>query len=196
MPEAASFRGRAAWQSTIGADLAEATLGILGVGKIGTRVAEVGRAFGMDVVAWRPHLTAERADAVGVRLAPSKRDLLTGADVVTLHLVLSDSTRGIIGADDLAAMRPSSYLVNTSRAGLVDTTALLAALESGALAGAGLDVYDEEPLPADHPLRSAPNILATPHLGYVTAGNCRTYFTEAVEDIAAWLADSPVRLLT
>jgi phosphoglycerate dehydrogenase-like enzyme len=194
--EASAVRGGGPWQSTLGTDLAGATLGIVGLGRIGTRVAAVGRAFGMEVLAWSPHLTPERAAAAEVRLAPGKRHLLAASDVVTLHLVLSESTRGIVGADDLAAMRPSAYLVNTSRAGLVDTGALVAALKAGTIAGAGLDVYDEEPLPLDHPLRTAPNVLATPHLGYVTEGNYRTYFAEAVEDIAAWLAGRPVRLLT
>ena len=194
--EASALRGGGPWQSTLGTDLAGATLGVLGLGRIGTRVAAVGRAFGMDVLAWSPHLTPERAAAAEVRLAPGKRELLAESDVVTLHLVLSESTRGIVGADDLAAMRASAYLVNTSRAGLVDTAALVAALEAGTIAGAGLDVYDEEPLPAGHPLRTAPNVLATPHLGYVTVGNYRTYFAQAVEDIAAWLAGSPIRLLT
>lgn len=194
--EASAVRGGGPWQSTLGTDLAGATLGVLGLGRIGTRVAAVGRAFGMEVLAWSPHLTPERAAAAEVRLAPGKRDLLAASDVVTLHLVLSESTRGIVGADDLEAMRPSAYLVNTSRAGLVDTAALVAALTAGTIAGAGLDVYDDEPLPLDHPLRTAPNVLATPHLGYVTEGNYRTYFAEAVEDIAAWLAGRPVRLLT
>jgi phosphoglycerate dehydrogenase-like enzyme len=194
--EASAVRGGGPWQSTLGTDLAGATLGVVGLGRIGSRVAAVGRAFGMEVLAWSPHLTPERAAAAEVRLAPGKRDLLAASDVVTLHLVLSESTRGLVGADDLAAMRPSAYLVNTSRAGLVDTAALVAALKAGTIAGAGLDVYDEEPLPLGHPLRTAPNVLATPHLGYVTAGNYRTYFAQAVEDIAAWLAGRPVRLLT
>jgi len=196
VPEAAALREGGPWQSTVGVDLAGATLSVIGLGKIGTRVAAVARAFGMDVVAWSPHLTPERAEAAGVRFAPSLLAALGQADFVSLHLVLSDSTRGLLGAEELGMIRPSAYLVNTSRAGLVDTGALVAALGEGRIAGAGLDVYDVEPLPADHPLRSLPTVLCTPHLGYVTEGNYRTYFGEAVEDIAGWLAGHPVRLLT
>jgi len=196
VPEATAFRKGGPWQSTVGVDLAGSTLAVIGLGKIGTRVAAVARAFGMDVVAWSPHLTPERAAAAGVRLAPDLSAALGQADFVSLHLVLSDSTRGLLGPVELATMRPTAYLVNTSRAGLVDTGALVAALEEGRIAGAGLDVHDEEPLPADHPLRTLPTVLGTPHLGYVTDGNDRTYFTEAVEDVAAWLAGAPVRLLT
>ena len=196
VPEAAALREGGPWQSTVGVDLAGATLSVIGLGKIGTRVAAVARAFGMDVVAWSPHLTPERAEAAGVRFAPSLLAALGQADFVSLHLVLSDSTRGLLGAEELGMIRPSAYLVNTSRAGLVDTGALVAALGEGWIAGAGLDVYDVEPLPADHPLRSLPTVLCAPHLGYVTEGNYRTYFGEAVEDIAGWLAGHPVRLLT
>lgn len=183
------------WQSTVGTDLAGATLGVVGLGRIGERVARVGLAFGMDVVAWSPHLTQERAAEVGTRLV-TKDELFAGSDVVSLHLVLSDSTRGIVGATELAAMRPTAYLVNTARAGLVDTEALLDALRAGWIGGAGLDVYDEEPLPGDHPLLALSNVLAVPHLGYVTEGNYQRFFTEAVEDVAAWRAGAPVRVLT
>lgn len=197
VPEASTFAERppSDWQRTVGRDLAGSTLALVGLGKIGARVAAVAQAFGMDVVAWSPHLTDERAEAVGVRRAPTLVDALGQADVVSLHLVLSESTRGLVGAAELAAMRRSAYLVNTSRAGLVDTEALVAALGEGRIAGAGLDVYDVEPLPADHPLRSLPTVLCTPHLGYVTEGNYRTYFGEAVEDVAAWLAGHPVRVI-
>ena len=184
------------WQSTVGRDLAGSTFGVIGLGKIGSRVAKVAKAFDMDVVAWSPHLALERADATGVRLAASKRDLLFNSDVVSLHLQLSWSTRRIIDAGDIAAMRRNAYFVNTARAGLVDNDALVAALQQGRLAGAGLDVFDEEPLPADHPLRTLPNVLALPHLGYVTAANYRTYFTEAVQDIDAWIAGQPMRVIS
>jgi phosphoglycerate dehydrogenase-like enzyme len=194
--EAASIREGGPWQSTVGRDLAGATFGVIGVGNIGSRVARVAKAFDMDVVAWSPHLTPERAGAAGVRLAASKRDLLFDSDVVSLHLQLSWSTRLIIDAGDLAAMRTDAYFVNTSRAGLVDNEALVAALQQGRLAGAGLDVFDEEPLPLDHPLRTLPNVLALPHLGYVTAANYRTFYTEAVQDIEAWIAGEPVRLIS
>lgn len=183
------------WQSTVGRDLAGATLGVVGLGRIGSRVARVARAFDMEVLAWSPHLTEERAAAEGVRLT-SKEGLFSGSDFVSLHLVLSETTRGIVGAPELAAMRPTAYLVNTARAGLVDTDALVQALGAGWIRGAGLDVYDEEPLPPDHPLLRLKNMLAVPHLGYVTEGNYRTFFTEAVEGVAAWLDGKPVRVLT
>ncbi|MFI8963402.1 D-2-hydroxyacid dehydrogenase family protein [Streptomyces sp. NPDC053493] len=183
------------WQSTVGADLAGRTLGLVGLGKIGGRVARIGLAFGMDVVAWSPNLTDERAAEHGVRRAASLRELLAAADFASLHLVLSDRTRGLVGEAELRAMRPDAYLVNTSRAGLVDGPALLRALREGRIAGAGLDVYETEPLPADDPLRSLPNVLALPHLGYVTRANYGRYFGQAVEDIEAFLAGAPVREL-
>jgi phosphoglycerate dehydrogenase-like enzyme len=193
VPEA---RGLAAggWQTTVGSDLAGRTLGLLGLGAIGSRVARVGAALDMDVVAWSPHLTEERAYDGGARLV-GRDELFGGADVLSLHLVLAPGTRGLVGERELGLMRPSSYLVNTSRAGLVDTGALLRVLDDGRLAGAALDVFDTEPLPAGHPLRDHPRVLATPHLGYVTEANYRRFFGAAVEDVAAWLAGSPVRLL-
>lgn len=194
LTEATGLRRGERWQQTVGTDLAGARLGLIGLGKIGTRVAAVGLAFGMDVVAWSPHLTEDRAAAAGVRLV-EKDELLATADVVSLHLVLGEATRGIVGADDLALMKHTAFLVNTSRAGLVDTAALLDALTSHRIAGAGLDVFDTEPLPADDPFRSLPNVLATPHLGYVSQDNYRRFFTQAVEDIAAWRAGSPIRVL-
>jgi phosphoglycerate dehydrogenase-like enzyme len=195
VPENAAFRAGGPWQSTIGTDLAGGTLGLLGLGKIGTRVAAIARAFGMDVLAWSQNLTSERTEAVGARLAPSLADLMAGSDIVSIHLALSDRTRGLVDAAALAAMKPSALLVNTSRAAIVDTDALIAALAAGRLAGAGLDVFDLEPLPGDHPLRTLPTVLATPHLGYVTYGNYRRYFAEAVEDIDAFAAGAPIRVL-
>lgn len=183
------------WQSTVGADLHGRQLGLLGLGKIGTRMARIGQAFGMRVVAWSPNLTQERADAAGVELAPSKEALLEGSDFVSIHLVLGERTRGLIGAAELRRMRPHAYLINTSRAPIVDQAALIEALEQGRIAGAGLDVFDIEPLPAGHAFRRLPNVLATPHLGYVSERNYRTYFSEAVQDIAAWLEHAPVRTL-
>jgi phosphoglycerate dehydrogenase-like enzyme len=193
--EAEALRSGEAWQNTVGVDLAGSTLGLLGLGKIGSQVARVGLAFGMDVVAWSQNLTAERAAEVGVRLAPSKETLLAESDFVSVHLVLSERTRGLVGAADLALMRPTAYLVNTSRAAIVDQDALAEALRMGRIAGAGLDVFDTEPLPADSVWRSLPNVLATPHLGYVTRANYQRYFTEAVEDIAAFAAATPIRVL-
>ena len=193
--EDAAFHAGGPWQSTVGRDLAGATLGLVGLGKIGTRVAAVARAFGMEVIAWSPHLTGERAAAADARLASSLPALMAASDWVSLHLVLADATRGIVGREEIAAMKPSAYFVNTSRAGLVDTDALVEALESGRIAGAGLDVYDVEPVPAGDRLRALDNVLATPHLGYVTDGNYRRFYPQVVEDIAAWLAGEPVRVL-
>nr|WP_210250464.1 D-2-hydroxyacid dehydrogenase family protein [Arthrobacter yangruifuii] len=195
VPEANALRDRGPWQSSIGTDLHGAVLGVLGLGKIGSQVARVGAAFGMDVLAWSSNLTQERAADAGARLAGSKEELLAAADVVTVHSVLSERTRGLIGAGDLALMKPTAHLVNTSRAGIVDQPALLDALQSGRLAGAGLDVFEEEPLPAASAFRDLPNVLATPHLGYVTERNYRTFFPQVVEDIAAFLTGTPVRSL-
>ncbi|WP_405196172.1 D-2-hydroxyacid dehydrogenase family protein [Streptomyces anulatus] len=195
VPEAEALRTDGPWQSTLGADLHGRTLGLLGLGKIGGRVGQVGRAFGMDVLAWSQNLTEERTDEVGATLAASKEDLLASSDFVSVHLALGDRTRGLIGAAELALMRPTAYLVNTSRAAIVDTDALLAALRAGAVAGAATDVFDIEPLPAGHPVRTAPRLLATPHLGYVSRANYETYYGQAVENIRAFLDGQPVRRL-
>lgn len=183
------------WQSTVGADLHGRHLGLLGLGRIGSRVAQVGLAFGMRVSAWSRHLTQERADEVGVARAPSKEELLAASDFVSVHLALGERTRGLLGAAELALLKPTAYLVNTSRAAIVDQEALLAVLREGRIAGAGVDVFDVEPLPADHPMRTAPRLLATPHLGYVSRANYATYYGQAVEDIQAFLAGAPVRRL-
>ncbi|MEV7656788.1 D-2-hydroxyacid dehydrogenase family protein [Streptomyces anulatus] len=195
VPEAEALRTDGPWQSTLGADLHGRTLGLLGLGKIGGRVAQVGRAFGMEVLAWSQNLTKERTDEVGAVLAASKEHLLASSDFVSVHLALGDRTRGLIGAAELALMRPTAYLVNTSRAAIVDTDALLAALRAGAVAGAATDVFDIEPLPAGHPVRTAPRLLATPHLGYVSRANYETYYGQAVENIRAFLDGQPVRRL-
>jgi phosphoglycerate dehydrogenase-like enzyme len=159
-------------------------------------VARIGSACGMDVVAWSQHLSRERIDELGVTLAPSLVELLATSDVVSIHLALGERTRGLLGRDELARMRPSAFLVNTSRSAIVDGPALVDALVQGRIAGAGLDVFDREPLPADDVLRTLPTVLATPHLGYVAVDNYRTYFREAVEDIAAFLAGTPIRTLS
>ncbi|MEV4685218.1 D-2-hydroxyacid dehydrogenase family protein [Streptomyces kurssanovii] len=193
--ESGALRDGGPWQSTVGADLHGRTLALLGLGRIGAKVAAVGRAFGMDVMAWSRNLTEERAAEHGVRRAGSLGELLEAGDFVSVHLQLGERTRGLIGAGELKRMRRTAYLVNTSRAAIVDQEALVAALREGWIAGAGADVFEEEPLPAGHPLRTAPNFLGLPHLGYVTRRNYEGYFGEAVEDIAAYLAGSPVRTL-
>ncbi|WP_338908052.1 D-2-hydroxyacid dehydrogenase family protein [Streptomyces nigra] len=193
--ESQALRTGGPWQSTVGADLHGRRLGLLGLGRIGSRVAQVGLAFGMRVTAWSQNLTKEYADEVGVHLAASKEELLADSDFVSVHLALGDRTRGLLGAPELALLKPTAYLINTSRAAIVDQDALLAALHEGRIAGAGVDVFDVEPLPADHPMRTAPRLLATPHLGYVSQANYRTYYGQAVEDIQAYLAGSPVRRL-
>jgi phosphoglycerate dehydrogenase-like enzyme len=195
VPEANALKDSGPWQSTLGVDLNGKCLGILGLGKIGTRVARIGAAFGMDVVAWSPNLTLERAKAAGVRLAKSKEELLKESDFLTIHLVLGPTTQGIIGAAELEMMRPSAHLINTSRAPLVDQDALFDALRSNRIAGAAIDVFSFEPLPNHDATRTVPNLLATPHLGYVTENNYRVYFKEAVEDIDAFIHGNPIRLL-
>jgi phosphoglycerate dehydrogenase-like enzyme len=149
----------------------------------------------MEVTAWSQHLTKERADEVGVELASSKDELLANSDFVSVHLALSDRTRGLLGAAELALLKPTAYLINTSRAAIVDQDALLAALHEGRIAGAGADVFDVEPLPGNHPMRTAPRLLATPHLGYVSRANYARYYGQAVEDIQAYLDGDPVRVL-
>ena len=182
------------WQETVGLGLNGKTLGILGLGTLGSRVARFGRAFEMEVLAWSQNLTAERAAEVGAARV-DRDELLARSDVVTIHLVLSDRTRGLIGARGLSRMKRTAYLVNTSRGPIVDEAALVRALREGTIAGAGLDVYDEEPLPADHPLRRTPNTVITPHLGYVTEETYRIFYGQALEDIVAYLRGEPIRVL-
>ena len=180
---------------TMGEGLQDKTLGVVGLGRLGSQVASIGAAFGMSLLAWSQNLTAERAAELGARLV-SKEELLSKSDIVTIHLVLSDRTRGLLGGRELSLMKPSAYLVNTSRGPIVDESALIAALESDAIAGAGLDVFDIEPLPLHHKLRSLPNTVLTPHIGYVTAETYRIFYGDAVEDIAAYLSGSPVRVIS
>jgi phosphoglycerate dehydrogenase-like enzyme len=182
------------WQQTIGGDLAGARLGVVGLGRLGTKVAKVGQAFGMDVVAWSQNLTDERAAEHGVRRV-EREELFATSDVVAVHLLWSKRTRGLIGADDFALMKHTAVFVNTSRGPIVQTQALVDALQEGRIGGAGLDVYDEEPLPADSPMRSLPRTVLTPHLGYVTRGTYEIFYGEAVEDVAAWVAGNPIRVI-
>lgn len=182
------------WQTKVGIGVEGKTLAVLGLGKLGARVAKVGAALGMRVIAWSPNLTEERAAEVGATRV-DKATLLAEADILTLHVVLSDRSRGIIGAADLAQMKPTSLIVNTSRGPLIDQPALIAALQEGRIAGAGLDVFDIEPLPPGHPILSAPNTVLTPHLGYVSEQNYRAYFKGAVEAINAFEAGHPIRIM-
>jgi len=182
------------WQSTTGMILAGKTLGLVGLGRIGKRMAEYAKVFGMEVIAWSQNLTEQAAAEVGVRRV-EKDELLSQADVVSIHLVLSDRTRGLIGERELGRMKPSAYLVNTSRGPIVDEAALIEALKSKRIAGAGIDVYDVEPPPPDHPLRSLPNVTLSPHLGYVTRETLHAFYSDTIEAVAAWLDGAPVRIV-
>jgi phosphoglycerate dehydrogenase-like enzyme len=182
------------WQRTIGPELAGRTLGLIGLGRLGTRIAGYGAAFKMQVIAWSENLDAEYARSMSVEPV-AKDELLERSDVISIHTRLSDRTRGLIGARELALMRPTTYLVNTSRGPIVEEQALLDALLAGRLAGAALDVFDQEPLPVDHPLRSAPSTLLTPHIGYVGKDAYAVFYREIVEDIEGWLNGAPIRVL-
>ncbi|XVU28889.1 D-2-hydroxyacid dehydrogenase family protein [Actinoplanes sp. CA-054009] len=182
------------WQTTVGTDLAGSTLGVLGLGRLGVQIARIGQAFDMRVIAWSQNLTPERAEEAGVAYV-GKDQLFAESDVLTVHLKLSDRTKKIVGAAELAAMKPTSVLVNTSRGPIVDQGALVAALTARTIAGAGLDVYDEEPLPVGNPLRGAPNTVLLPHLGYVTEAGLRTMYEQVVENIAAWREGRTLRSL-
>ena len=182
------------WQTTLGSGLNGKALGILGLGKLGSQVASIGKAFGMSILAWSQNLTAERAAQHGATLT-SKDQLLSSSDFVTIHLVLSDRTRGLIGEREIGLMKPTAYLVNTSRGPIVDESALVNALERGIIAGAGLDVFDQEPLSVQHPFLRLRNTVITPHLGYVTAESYHLFFGQVVDDIQSYLRGSPVRML-
>jgi phosphoglycerate dehydrogenase-like enzyme len=189
--EAASLRS-GMWQRSIGKDIDGRTLGILGLGNIGQRVAKVANAFGMQVIAWSLNLDPQVADGHGVR-AVSRSDLFRQSDILTIHMVLSERSIGIVGRTELGLMKSTAWLVNTSRGQLVDEAALIESLRDQRIAGAALDVYDVEPLPSDHPFRSLPNVVATPHIGYVTEDTYRLFFGQTVENVLAWLNGHPVR---
>jgi phosphoglycerate dehydrogenase-like enzyme len=182
------------WQTTLGLGLKGKTLGLVGLGKLGGQVAQVGRAFGMEVLAWSQNLSAERAAEVGAHLVP-KDDLFASADVISIHLVLSPRTRGLVGAAELGRMKPTAFLVNTSRGPIVDEASLLAALRARRIAGAALDVFEPEPLPANHPLLALDNTVITPHLGYVTEEGYRLVYGQAVENLRAFLDGKVLRPL-
>lgn len=182
------------WQTSIGTGLNGKTLALLGLGRLGNQVARIGRAFGMHIVAWSPNLTAARAESGGAELV-SRDELFRRANVLSIHLVLSERTRALVGARELGLLRKSALLINTSRGPIVDEDALIAALSSGALGGAGLDVFDVEPLPANHPFLSLKNTVLTPHLGYVTSETYRVFYTQALEDIQGYLAGKPLRVI-
>jgi phosphoglycerate dehydrogenase-like enzyme len=190
----AALASRGGWQATVGTGLHGKRLGVAGFGRIGRQVAAIGQAFGMKVSAWGQNLREHDAHQAGVK-AVSKEKLFSRSDIVTVHYKLSERSTGLVGPAELAMMKPTAYLVNTSRGPIVDTDALLAALRNRRIAGAALDVYDTEPLPLGHPLRSAPNTVLTPHLGYVTGDSYRVFYGEAVEDIAAFAKGTPVRVL-
>jgi phosphoglycerate dehydrogenase-like enzyme len=189
------LKAGARWQTTIGLDLEGLTLALLGLGRLGSRMAEIGRAFKMNVIAWSQNLTAETCKQAGVEHV-GRDDLFRRADFLSIHVQLSPRTRGLIGAKELGLMKPTAYLVNTSRGPIVDEAALIAALRDKRIAGAGLDVFDIEPLPVDHPLRGLDNVVLTPHLGYVAEQNYRAFYAGIVDDIRGFLDGKPLRVLT
>jgi len=191
--EVTSFRS-AGWQTRVGIDLKGKVLGIVGLGNIGGAIARVARAFEMEVIAWSQNLTDEKAREAGARRV-EKEELFRQADIVTLHLILSGRSKGIVGKDDLALMKKSAWLINSSRGPLIDEAALIETLQTKRIAGAALDVFDIEPLPTDHPFRSLDTVLATPHIGYVTEDTYKIFYQDTVENLAAWLDGKPIRLL-
>jgi phosphoglycerate dehydrogenase-like enzyme len=192
--ENARMKAGVPWQSTIGVDLEGLTLGVLGLGKLGARTARIAKAFGMKVIAWSQNLTPEKCKEAGVDYV-SKEDLFRQSDFVTIHVVLSQRSRGLVGAKEFGLMKPSAYIINTSRGPIIDEAAMLAALKEKKIGGAGLDVFDVEPLPVDHPLRKLDNVVLTPHLGYVSMQNYQAYFAGVVDDIRGYLDGKPVRVM-
>jgi len=189
-----AFMRQGGWQTRIGHRVAGKTIGLLGLGRLGSAVARVGIAFGMKAIAWSQNLTAEKAAAQGVERV-EKDELLRRSDILSVHLVLSPRSRGLVGAREIGLMKPSAILVNTSRGPICDTDAVIAALKERRLAYAGFDVYDQEPLPMNHPLRTAPNVILTPHIGYVTDENYRSSYPQIVEDVLAFLDGKPIRMI-
>jgi phosphoglycerate dehydrogenase-like enzyme len=189
-----AFMRQGGWQTRIGHRVAGKTLGLLGLGRLGSAVARVGLAFGMKAIAWSQNLTAEKAAAQGVERV-EKEELFRRSDILSVHLVLSERSRGLVGAREIGLMKPSAILVNTSRGPICDTAAIIEALKGGRLAYAGLDVYDQEPLPINHPLRTAPNVILTPHIGYVTDENYRSSYPQIVENVMAYLDGKPIRVI-
>ena len=192
--ESARMHAGAPLQGHVGIEIEGRTLGVIGLGKLGTKVSKLAQAFGMNVIAWSPNLSPETCREVGVTYA-TKEELFRTADVVTIHMVLSQRSRGLVGRDDLARMKPTAYLVNTARGPIVDDAALLATLQHRKIAGAGIDVFSVEPLPVDHPFRKLDNMVITPHLGYVTEENLRGHYRQMVEGIDAWLKGETLRRL-
>lgn len=190
--EDAAIRGNGRWQNTVGVDLMGKTIGVIGLGRLGTQVAQIGQAFGMKAIAWSQNLTAERCAEVGATLV-TKDQLLSQADFVVVCVNFSARTTGLIGAREFGLMKSSAYLINAARSPIVESAALIDALRSGRIAGAGIDVYDQEPLSPNDPMRTLPNTVLTPHLGYVTEDNYRTFFRDTVEDIRAWLDGKTIR---
>jgi phosphoglycerate dehydrogenase-like enzyme len=182
------------WQKHIGIEIEGRTLGVVGLGKLGAKVSSLAKAFGMNVIAWSPNLTPERCAASGVGYA-TREQLFSGADIISIHMVLSDRSRGLVGAADLSRMKPTAYLVNTSRGPIVDESALLDILREKRIAGAAVDVFSVEPLPVDHPFRKLDNLVLTPHLGYVTEESFRAHYGQMVECIDAWTRGEPPRRL-
>ena len=193
--ENARLHAGAKWQTTIGPDLEGLTLGVLGLGKLGTRTAAIAQAFGMKVIAWSQNLTPEKCAEAGAGYV-GKDDLFRQSDFITIHIVLSARSRGLVGAREIGLMKPTAFLINTSRGPIIDEAALIAALRDKKIGGAGLDVFDVEPLPLDHPFRKMDNVVITPHLGYVSEQNYRHYFAGVVEDIRGFLDGKPVRVMT
>jgi phosphoglycerate dehydrogenase-like enzyme len=194
IPAETRFVREGGWQTGVGSGLEGKTLGLLGLGRLGSRVAKVGQAFGMDLIAWSQNLTAEKAAEHGVT-AVTKNELFTRSDVLSIHVMLSDRSRGLVGSAELAAMKPTALLVNTSRGPIVDEDALVQALVERRIGGAALDVFNVEPLPAQHILRRLDNAVITPHIGYVTEGHYKVFYQDAVEDIAAFIAGKPIRVV-